>query len=306
VATQKARARRGKKKSRYEIALEKSRITNREDYDIKLPSQDDEQEREIHTGAKLLRNVFPDEITLRAAVQFRAVTLRQAELLEAYFDSEEGLASYKMWEVIGRKIGCSGKTVEREFRTIVEKFLKPTPNKAGDGYSTAIEVHVRGERKPRYYRRHSVRFGQWERNWSELITDQKIIRELRRQRVPMTRSNKTPILSSRVNWLFGELIRVFANEVPEPEHVPPKGISAADWEYNVRRARRILERKHAGPWTALEVYRTLGRGARLCNACRTFLIRGFRINGRRITRARKFCDDACKMRSERRKKNSTR
>ena len=76
MATQKARARRGKKKSRYEIALEKSRITNREDYDIKLPSQDDEQEREIHTGAKLLRNVFPDEITLsgRGAVQSIDVT----------------------------------------------------------------------------------------------------------------------------------------------------------------------------------------------------------------------------------------
>jgi len=120
----------------------------------------------------------------------------------------------------------------------------------------------------------------------------------------MTSSNRTPILSSRVNWLFGELIRVFANQVSEPEHMPPEGIVAADWEYNVRRARRILERKHSGPWTPLEVYRALGRGARLCGTCRTFLIRGFRINGRRITRARKFCDDACKMKAERREKNS--
>ena len=29
--------------------------------------------------------------------------------------------------------------------------------------------------------------------------------------------------------------------------------------------------------------------------------RGFRINGRQITRARRFCNDACKMRAERRK-----
>src|SRR5262249_37668384 len=113
------------------------------------------------------------------------------------------------------------------------------------------------------------------------------------------------IVSSRVNWLFGELIRVFANQVPEPESVPPEGISAADWEYNVRRARRILERKHPGPWAPLEVYRALGRDARLCGACRTFRIRGFRINGRRITRARKFCDEACKMKAERRRKQST-
>jgi hypothetical protein len=303
VAAQKARARRGKKKSKYEIALEQSRASKREDYEIKLPRKDDEGEPKVLATAKLLRNVFPDEMTLRAAVQFRAVTLRQAELLEAYFDSDEGLANYKRWDAIGRKIGCSGKTVEREFRTLVEKFLKPKPNKAGDGYGTAIEVHIRGEREPRYYRKHSVRFGEWKREWSELITDKKVIGDLRREHVPMTRSNRTPILSSRVNWLFGELIHVFANQVPEREHMPADRISAADWEYNVLRARRILERKHAGPWTALEVYYALGRGARRCADCRTLLIRGFRINGSRITRARKFCGDACKMKAKRQKKN---
>jgi hypothetical protein len=122
----------------------------------------------------------------------------------------------------------------------------------------------------------------------------------------MSQWYKTPILSSRVNWLFGELIRVLANGVQNAESVPPEGISAADWEYDVRRARRILERKHAGPWTALEIYYALGRGARRCADCRTLLIRGFLINGSRITRARKCCDNACKMRNERRKKNSPR
>ena len=75
VAAQNARARRGRKKSRYEIALEQSRVSKLEDYEIKLPSKDDEEEPEIDSVAKILRNVFPDEITLRAAVQFRAVTL---------------------------------------------------------------------------------------------------------------------------------------------------------------------------------------------------------------------------------------
>jgi len=256
---------------------------------------------------KLLRNIFRDPITIQAAVQFKAVTPRQGQVLKGYLESDQKLSLNKRWNAIGKKIRFSGRTVEREFRAIVEKFLKTKPKKAGEGYSTVIEVvHIRGERQLRYYRNHSVRFGEWNRKWSELITDKKVIRELDRERVPMTRFNKTPILSSRVNWLFGELIRVFANQVPEPERVPPEGISAADWEYNVRRARHILERKHAEPWTTLEVYYALGRGARVCGACRTFLIRGFRINGRRITRARQFCDEACKMKAERRKKNSTR
>ena len=304
VATQRARARRGKKKSQYERALEKSRIANRDDYDFKLPSEDDEKEPEIHTGAKLLRNIFPDEITLRAAVQFRALMLRQAELLEAYFASDEGLPNYKRWDTIGREIGCSGKTVEREFRALVEKFLKTRHKKAGNGYNAIIQrVTVRGERQPRYYRKHSVRFGEWQRDWSELITDKKVIHELLRQQVPMSQAYKTPIRSSSVNQLFGALIQQFASDLPKHDLRLPKEVSAKDWEFNLRRARRILERKDAGPWTALKVYRALGRGARLCGSCRTFLIRGFRINDRRITRAREFCDDACKMRAKRRKKS---
>jgi hypothetical protein len=306
VATQRARASRGKKKSQYDLALEESRIADGEDHDIKA-SEDDEQEPEIHSGAKLLRNIFPDEITLQAAVQFRAVTLRQAELLEAYFDSDEGLANYKRWDAIGRKIGCSGKTVEREFRNLVGKFLKSKKSEGGDGHSTAIEVaHIRGERQPHYWRRHCVRFGQWKREWSELITDRDVIRQLRQQAVPMIRSEKTPVRSSPINGLFGALIRQFGSDLPKNDIRLPKEVSADDWEFNLRRARRILERKHAEPWTTLEVYYALGRGARVCGACRTFLIRGFRINGRRITRARQFCDEACKMKAERRKKNSTR
>ena len=78
------------------------------------------------------------------------------------------------------------------------------------------------------------------------------MRDLRCSLVPLIRSNKTPIPSSPVNWLFGELIRVFANAVTDPERLPPEGINVSDWEYNVRRARRILAgKKHlTGLWTA--------------------------------------------------------
>jgi hypothetical protein len=109
VAAKRARARRGKKKSRYEIALEQSRASKREDYEIKLPRKDDEGDPEVRAPAKQLRNVFPDEITLRAAVQFRAVTLRQAELIEAYFESDEGLANYKRWMQSGEKSAAQEK-----------------------------------------------------------------------------------------------------------------------------------------------------------------------------------------------------
>jgi len=308
----KVRKRRGNKKSQYEIALEKARVSNPDNYEMKASDDSDKNQAEQKSSSKSFRNVFPDKITLQAALQFKALTERQRNVIKVYLNVDEGfpsykLPSYKRWDLIGQEIGCSGKTVEREFRVLVERFLKTKATK-GEVGATIKVVHVRGKRRLRYYRMHSLQFGEWSREWSELITDGKIIRELRRQGVPFIRSDKTPVLSSPVNQLFGKLIRHFGSDVPKSEQMLPVGMSAADWEFNVHWAGRVLSgKKHlTGPWTALEVARKLVRGAGLCGACRTFLIRGFRINGRRITPARKFCDNACKMRSQRRKKNSTR
>ncbi len=125
----------------------------------------------------------------------------------------------------------------------------PRPGEPG----AAIEVvHVRGERRPRYYRRHSLQFGEWRREWSELITDRKIIQQLRKESAPMIRSDRTPILSSPVNRLFGALIRQLANDLPKDEMIFYTDVRASDWEFNLRRAQRILAGKNhsTGPWTA--------------------------------------------------------
>jgi len=291
------------KKSQYEIALEQKqsdRVIGSDDTGVKAANGDDLPDP---IPARDLRKIFPDAITLRAAVQFRAITLRQAQVLKGYFDSDQGLPDQKRWAAIGEKIGWSGKTVEREFLALVEKFLKAKGTT--DEPRASIEVvHVRGERRPRYYRRHSQQFGEWKREWKELITDREVIRQLRKDGNLMDQSEQTPIPSSPVNRLFGALIRQLANDLPKDESVRPQEISASDWEFNLRRAQRLLAgKKHlTGPWTASEVAKKLARGGRLCRGCRTYLIRGFRINGRKITRAREYCDDACKMRAERRKK----
>jgi hypothetical protein len=302
VYAQKAIKKREKKKSEYEIALEQSPVSNCEDYEIRMAEDKVENESEPGDRRKLFRNIFADEITFRAALQFRALTLRQACLLKAYLDSNDKLSNHKRWSAIGRRIGRSGKTVEREFLNLVKKFLKT--NAGAREREAAVEVvYVRGERHPRYYRKHSVQIGEWKRDWSELISDKKIISELRRFGWSMIQSEKTPIPSSPVNRLFGALISRFASD-SQGELMRPEEISESDWEFNISRTQRVLAGKQnlTGRWTAREVAKKLVRGGRLCGACRTYLIRGFRINGRRITRAKKYCDDACKMRAERRKK----
>jgi hypothetical protein len=64
------------------------------------------------------------------------------------------------------------------------------------------------------------------------------------------------------------------SELRKDELVCPTDVSASDWEFNLRRAQRVLAGKNhsTGPWTAAEVAKKLVRG------CRTYLIRGFRIN----------------------------
>ena len=184
----------------YEIALEqkqKKRVVT-SDYEYLANAKADELPDAIPPRArKLFKNIFPDAITLQAAIQFKAVTLRQGQVLKEYFDSDEGLPDHKRWNAIGKKIRFSGKTVEREFRVLVEKVSQ---NKGHDWRTRSCNievVQVRGERRPRYYRRHSLQFGEWRREWTELITDRKIIRELRQDGTPMISSTKLRFLRAR-------------------------------------------------------------------------------------------------------------
>ena len=188
-------------KSEYEIELDKkSRDLKPEDYEIKLPAMPLSDEHEDPTPEPKrpvsinFRTIFPDELTLRAAVQFRALTLWEGRLMEAYLRSDESLPAYKRWEAIGEKIGCSGKTVARHFQQLVGEFLrKRKDGKENDKRPNLMAVHVRGERGVHFYRRHQLRFDQWIREMRELITDRATLRELRKKRELVEYSEATPV-----------------------------------------------------------------------------------------------------------------
>jgi len=73
----KVRKRRGNKKSQYEIALEKARVSNPDNYESGVSNDSDKNEAQEKSSRKSFRNVFPDKITLQAALQFKALTERQ-------------------------------------------------------------------------------------------------------------------------------------------------------------------------------------------------------------------------------------
>ena len=293
-----ARNNRGDRKSEYDVAIEKYSVSKYQDPEKILENQ---SKREV--SRKLFRNIFADEMTFRAALQYRVLKLSQVCLIKAYLDSDDELPNYKRFDAIGKRLGISGKTAERRFQYLVGKFLK-TNAETCDESETRV-INVRGERRPRYYRRRSVQFGEWRRDMYESITDRQTISQIRREPAPVPPTRKTYTLSSPVDGLFAALISQLSSDC-QGELVLPEEVSASDWELNVSWAEFVLAGKKGltGPWSQSEIAKRLVRGARLCRGCRGYLIRGFRINGRRITRAREYCDNACKMRAERRKKKT--
>jgi len=296
---------RGEKTPQYEIALEeesKSRFL-----DEKEELRGDDEVTVTPWVIRRFADIFPNDISIRAAIQFKALTQRGGKILRRYLEAEKEareankeLILTALWEKIGQEVGCSAKTVGREFIRLIERFFVERNVRPPDFPGHIKLVRVRGERRPRFYRIHSVQFGKWRQVWSELITDRSMIRDLRKKGHLPIQSSVVPLRSSPVNRLFGDLIATFGEGLLQSKGSPDY-ISPRDWEYNLKRAKRLLSGKNhrAGPWAASDVYRIIGRGSTLCKACHTPLLRGFKINDRLITRRRQFCDDACKMNSKR-------
>jgi hypothetical protein len=301
IYAENAKRKRRKSKSEFEIAIEQPGVSKREDYEPKLPEEISETTPAPEVPRKLFRILFADEMTFRAALQYRMLKLSEACLIKAYMASDEELPDSKRWAAIGKRLGVSGKTVERRFGLLVERFFKPRA--LSSQTNVAIKaVHVRGERQLQYYRKRSIRIGEWTRVWWELTRDKKLIRELRRQPPRMIRSNQIAVPLSPVNAMCAALIDRLASDSPG-EFLLPEEVSESDWEFNVSQAKRLLAGKKGltGPGSRLEIAKKLVRRGNRCSACRSYLIRGFRIGGRKITRAREYCDSTCKMRAERRK-----
>lgn len=86
----------------------------------------------------------------------------------------------------------------------------------------------------------------------------------------------------------------------------PEGVDAKQWGHNIRLAKKWLRKRRLtrDQWSLGEICSAIiwrrrmnGRVRQvLCKTCHTPLLIGYFVNGHKITRRRKFCEDACKMR----------
>jgi len=232
------------------------------------------------------------------------LTERQAKIGHILLDLPRGGMKKNIWEQIARTLGCSSKTVKREWERINTRLSEKKHVYYPPG--SIVVIKTRGQRVPQYWLAHEFNVRNWRFSWRELINDRALIRRLLRQGRPVIHWQQTPYRQSPMNRLFGALIRELGQEFKDPSNQIPDGAEwpplefAEDWEFNVQKAKKLLSKRYpSGSWTVSHASHALGRRSALCNGCRTPVLRGFRIGGRLVTRRARYCDAACKMKGRR-------
>jgi hypothetical protein len=234
---------------------------------------------------EMILDIFPDDREIDRAAMHVPLDPRDAQLLKRV---RANLADTGRLNIakLAHHDGLSRRTVKKRITTLLSIFLKkgrqPTA-KAG-----LIEaVKIKGERSPRYYLRHEFAFGEW----------RSVVKErIRKPPLPVPVGHATHCRQSPMNRLFDALIVEFAN-LPKTSPRPAPEF-ASDWDFNCRRGETLLK-KAPRPLNAQTVYYALGKHSKPCKSCRAPILPGFRLAGRTVTRAKEFCDDACRVKYQR-------
>jgi hypothetical protein len=161
-----------------------------------------------------------------------------------------------------------------------------------------IVQSVRGERGSKQYLllwRDASADCEWYESLS-LKAFRKLSRTLR-----VSKRKVVPVKTTPMNSLLAAL----GKAIYEKNNACPEGIDRREWRFNLRLAKNRLGRK---PRTDLgTIYEAIIQRVKLngrikqvvCKQCHSPILFGFHLDGRKITRRKKFCSDSCKMKSER-------
>ena len=170
---------------------------------------------------------------------------------------------------------------------------------------TLYLVQVGGQREPRVYKRRSVAFGAVTRTWLESVDRADLARSLTVSRAHLGSGRRrgaacrqwVRVRMSPMTQLFGALVSALSVETPAATN--PAVPDDPDWGRNLKWATARLGKRLGGepPWPTKDVIQVLARHDKnaVCKACHTPLLAGGWLGGKRFTRRRQFCDDACKM-----------
>ena len=213
-----------------------------------------------------------------------------AELKEAA-GSEQNVREFR----IAKLTGLSRRTIQKE-RPKLKPFLTDGPT-----LRTKIEevriVRYRGERKRQFYLVCSARLGERKQLWRELVAGKELAR-LKGLGVPLEKEVLVPIPDSPMRILLHKLWTALVHK--RGKRTTYKG---PDWNYNIEWARKRVfgKSKSADAFQPDAILTRLTRKLPICRQCHTPILAGCKLAGKRITRGREYCDDACKMKGARRR-----
>ncbi len=247
---------------------------------------------------------FPDKEAIFIGRYYRLLTETQAKILSAIAEwkvaAKEGGDSRQ--EVrqptkfgIAKVTGLSRRTVQKELPK-----LRPFLSEGGPGRlntEALTIVRERGNRKRRFYVVRSARLGERKQRWRALVTGKELAR-LKGLGVPLEKEVLVPIPDSPTRILLHKLWTALVHK--RGKRTTYKG---PDWNYNIEWARKRVfgKSKSADAFQPDAILTRLTRKLPICRQCHTPILAGCKLAGKRITRGREYCDDACKMKGARRR-----
>ncbi len=248
-----------------------------------------------------LHDVFPNPATVIAAEGYSGLSNEEASILLAYIEHLNevaeitGLSLSRVASSIAPRLGLSAATIRRRIGSMARRFCGPP---AALRIPRIESVRIRGNRRPRGYRTETTSFGSWSVTHGERITVE--------TRAALHHAEKTVVgVSCGETPMYQLLARLLAHfttaacPAAQAAEVPQ-----ADWHGNVEWAtcRLAGKRGRRDPYALDygEACHWLTRGMRPCGYCHAPILVGARLDGQLVTRARRFCGEACKKASLRR------
>lgn len=146
------------------------------------------------------------------------------------------------------------------------------------------------------------RIGAWSQSSTELVTDPATRNRVLQAQPRSQDAVLEPIPTSVMGQELTELTAALLGQ--DPVVARARTTTPRDRLHNLRWARRRLQtaRRQPAPRDFGEMVGLLVRGCPYCRYCHAPILVGCRISGRLVTTRRVYCDDACQMRHERRKR----
>ena len=214
------------------------------------------------------------------------------------------------WRAVGRAAACTHQRARRTFLTALHRWHTSLDRSDRLTWITEEKVtRIQGVRGREVSKWQGLKLGRRRQGVGELVTDRQRRKRVLRASSAAEDRQLRPIRESAMRRLLVALAAHLAQGSAGTTGDTVGRHESEDWPHNLQWAIRKLQRaqlrsKRPAPTTFKEILLELSRGCPSCKNCRTPILIGCRLDGRRRNRGRKSCDESCKMQAHRHPPNT--